>query len=554
MRQIAKKPQIRGRSDSAPATAGKLQEIRARRERARQVAPLRAAGGVEARSFDCAESAPLRMTGLFFFGLSNGRFWLGHADGVEDFAHGFFVEEFAFEGDFGDGAAGLDAFFGDLRGGGVADVGIERGSDGERGVGVVAAAFFVGGDAVHALGGEDVHGVFEDARGVQRVPGHGGHHDVQFELAGLDGEGGGHVGADGLEADHGGEFGHHGIDFAGHDGRAGLQRGEENFGETGVGAAGEQAQVVGDADEFEGEIAQGRGGGGHGEVGLHGVAHVVGGDEFLAGDFAELGDGEFLEFWMGVDAGADRGAAEADFAEEVLGVANGFSGAIYGRRVGAELLSESDGYGVHHMRSARCDHPIEFASFSPQRGLELGRRSEQFVGEEQGSEAHGGGKNVVGGLAEVHVIVGMDDGVVAARAAENFDGAIGDDFVGVHVEGDAGAGLVDVDEELIVQFAGDDFVGGANDGVGDFCGDEFEFAIGEGGGFFDAADRFDEQRVGAIAADGIIFDGALRLNAVVGFGGDLAFAEGIFFGALLHAGLRDVICARGAETFDARGG
>ena len=44
------------------------------------------------------------MAGLFLLGfgccLRNRSGGLGHANWVEDFAHGFFVEEFAFEGDF----------------------------------------------------------------------------------------------------------------------------------------------------------------------------------------------------------------------------------------------------------------------------------------------------------------------------------------------------------------------------------------------------------------------------------------------------------------------
>ena len=45
----------------------------------------------------------------------------------------------------------------------------------------------------------------------------------------------------------------------------------------------------------------------------------------------------------------------------------------------------------------------------------------------------------------------------------DFDGAIGDDFVGVHVGLRAAAGLPDAQGEVIVEFAGDDFVGGLGD-------------------------------------------------------------------------------------------
>ena len=45
----------------------------------------------------------------------------------------------------------------------------------------------------------------------------------------------------------------------------------------------------------------------------------------------------------------------------------------------------------------------------------------------------------------------------------SLDGAIGDDFVGVHVGLRAAAGLPDAQREMVVELAGDDFVGGLRD-------------------------------------------------------------------------------------------
>ena len=48
-------------------------------------------------------------------------------------------------------------------------------------------------------------------------------------------------------------------------------------------------------------------------------------------------------------------------------------------------------------------------------------------------------------------------------AAGEFDGAIGDHLVGVHVGLRAAAGLPDAKRKLVVEFAGDHFVGGLSD-------------------------------------------------------------------------------------------
>ncbi len=62
----------------------------------------------------------------------------------------------------------------------------------------------------------------------------------------------------------------------------------------------------------------------------------------------------------------------------------------------------------------------------------------------------------------------MDFGIVTERAAQDFDGAVGDDFISVHVEADAGAGLEDINYEFGVPFPFLYFLSRLNDRAGDF--------------------------------------------------------------------------------------
>ena len=64
-------------------------------------------------------------------------------------------------------------------------------------------------------------------------------------------------------------------------------------------------------------------------------------------------------------------------------------------------------------------------------------------------------------IVRVHARVG------ALRLAEDLAGAVREHLVRVHVVRRAGPGLVDVDDELIAQPAGQDLVGGLDDGAGD---------------------------------------------------------------------------------------
>src|SRR5260370_10420487 len=154
----------------------------------------------------------------------------------------------------------------------------------------------------------------------------------------------------------------------------------------------------------------------------------------------------------------------------------------------------------------------------------------------------------------MYVIVGMDFGVVTESAAENFYSAVGDDFVGIHVEADAGAGLEDVHDEFVVPAALLDILRGLNNCVGDFFIYQTEVAVGFGGGFFHHAEGADQRGMGAHAGDGVVFDGARGLDSVVHVGGDLLGAERIFFfaGGRGHEGSGEPKIIATSKTFHRR--
>jgi len=104
---------------------------------------------------------------------------------------------------------------------------------------------------------------------------------------------------------------------------------------------------------------------------------------------------------------------------------------------------------------------------------------------------HRGRNDVVARLAVVGVVVGVDD-AVADLAAHEFGGAVGDDLVRVHIRRGPGAGLEDIDRELVVVFASDDLVGGLDDRLGDVVVDQAEVAVGLCGGLLDDAEPADE--------------------------------------------------------------
>src|SRR5207302_318187 len=73
--------------------------------------------------------------------------------------------------------------------------------------------------------------------------------------------------------------------------------------------------------------------------------------------------------------------------------------------------------------------------------------------------------DVVRGLALVDVVVGMDEALLSALAAEELARAVGEHFVHVHVGLRPRAGLPDGEREFALVLALDDLVGRLDDGL-----------------------------------------------------------------------------------------
>ena len=128
------------------------------------------------------------------------------------------------------------------------------------------------------------------------------------------------------------------------------------------------------------------------------------------------------------------------------------------------------------------------------------------------------GIGVVGGLAHVDVVVGVDDAVVAFGFAEVFECKVSDDLVGVHVEAGAGSALEDVNGELIhaTSFV-QDLVAGPDNGFAFFGGQGVQSTVGQCRCFFDlnhAADEFGNVVNGG-SGNVEVVDGAQGVDAVV---------------------------------------
>jgi hypothetical protein len=125
----------------------------------------------------------------------------------------------------------------------------------------------------------------------------------------------------------------------------------------------------------------------------------------------------------------------------------------------------------------------------------------------------------------------MDRLFAAALSACQFDGAVGDDLVDIHVRLRAAAGLPDAERELIGKLARDDLVRCSDNQVGLISGEFFQFEVDLGAGLFEDAKGADERPRHPILPDGKVDERASRLSAVVAIGRHLDGAHTIRFDA-----------------------
>src|SRR5689334_3226582 len=109
---------------------------------------------------------------------------------------------------------------------------------------------------------------------------------------------------------------------------------------------------------------------------------------------------------MRVDASADGGATERQFAEICFQLLKTLNTVLNLAGVTAELLTQPNRRGVLQMRAADFEDAVECLGLRLQRGMQLVQRRDEFVRDGvQRGEMNGGGNHVVAGLAAVDVVV-----------------------------------------------------------------------------------------------------------------------------------------------------
>ena len=301
---------------------------------------------------------------------------------------------------------------------------------------------------------------------MKEVPDHDGLEDVELKVALGAGESDGRLVAEDLAAEHGQALALGRVDLSGHDGRTGLVLGKIKLTKTAARTGAEETDVLGDLEEggCDGvELAVGLD---DGVVSSKSLELVGGSDELVAGHLGDLGGDVLGETLEGVEASADGGTALSEVAETGKSRLDTENAILELCDVSRELLAKGQGSGILQVGAANLDDAVEALGLLVQgilQALECGQ--ELLLELEDSSNVHGGGEGVVGRGGHVDVVIGVDGLLGAHGAAEDLNGAVGDDLVGVHVGLGAGARLPDDEGEVVEQLERGDFGGGFLDGL-----------------------------------------------------------------------------------------
>ena len=394
--------------------------------------------------------------------------------------------------------------------------------------------FLVRGNAVNAVFSEGYFNVGEQTDALQQVVSDHGLEDVQFEVALGSSEADRGVVAHHLNGNHRDSLTLGRIDLARHDGGARFVRRNVPFTEAAAGAGSEPADVVRDLHQVSGEALQGAFEEHDGVVAREAVELVGIGNELEAGGAGNFSSNEHVVAFRSVQASTDGGAADGEFTAGVESLEDLGLAVVEHRNVAGEFLAKRQRRGVLEMRTASLDDVLEGFNAGLQRAAQtIDSGDQQLLNFTHSHDVQSGRERIVRGLAAVHVVVRVNEvflllvSLVAEVAAEDFGGAVRDDFVHVHVGLRAGAGLPDSEREVISELSGEDLVAGLDDRVLAAVIEIAELIVHNGGGTLQIHEGAGDFSRHLFRADLEILIGALGLGSPVLRVINLYFADGV---------------------------
>ena len=311
-----------------------------------------------------------------------------------------------------------------------------------------------------------------------------------------------------------------GIDLAGHNRRAGLTLGQENFIKSATRSRRHKAEVVRHFDKHQRGILE-RGADVDKAVGVvGGVDYVRGGLEVFAGDFAELAGDDFYISRLCIKPRAHGGAAHVDKADAVNRPLNAADTATNRRGVRTHFLPQRDRNGVLQVRAPHFENILILLRLVFEGAGKVFERGRDVVAFVRQANLNRGREAVIGRLRHVRVIVRADDVVTPLSLADNLQRTVTKDFVHVHVNRRARTALNRVNGELVNKLAVDNFFRRLHKRVADFAVEASRLHVSLSRRFLHFGERFNQIFVEPAPRDCEVLNRPHGLHAVICLVGD----------------------------------
>ena len=127
------------------------------------------------------------------------------------------------------------------------------------------------------------------------------------------------------------------------------------------------------------------------------------------------------------------------------------------------------------------------------------------------------------------MVVGIDDGIVTLVAAQQLNGPVRDDLIGIHIDGGTRTALNGIYNELLMELTGQDLVAGLYNGIRNVLVQEVYFTVDNGCGLFNISQAVDNFRMHVQPGNMEVFGSPEGLYAIINVLGNILCADGVLF-------------------------
>ena len=375
------------------------------------------------------------------------------------------------------------------------------------------------------------HAVAQQADRLDHIVGQDRHEYVELEIALGSAEADGRIISHDLDGDHRDGFALGGIDFAGHDGTAGLILGNADLPDPAPGPGSQPAYIIGDLHQIGRQGFQGTAGKYIGVFGGQGMELIGGGPEAVSCQGRDLLRAEAVEAGRTVQACTDGRPADGQVPQMVRRLVQHAAVLLQHGPPAADLLGKAQGDRVLQVGAADLDDILILLFQTPQGIRQAVQGRIDIIPDGQNSRhIHGCREGIVGALGHIDMVIGMD-----LQARMILGGDMGNDLIDIHIALGTAAGLPDLQGKFMGIASFQNAGAGFGNGLSGLPVQSAQLHIGGGAGGFEDREGPDDLGRYGFGPYGKVLQTSLGLGAPEMVSGHSDLPHRIMLDSVFHA-------------------